>query len=54
MLCFLGIEENIGIVDVDVEYFYDVLDDRMEIEYILGSYDRRMYVFERFINFEKF
>lgn len=54
MLCFSGIEENIGTVDVDVEHPHDVLDDRMETEHTSGSCDRRMHVFERFINPEKF
>lgn len=54
MLCFSGIEENIGTVDVDVEHPHDVPDDRMETEHTSGSCDRRMHVFERFINPEKF
>lgn len=54
MLCFPGIEENIGTVDVDVEHPHDVLDDRMETEHTSGSYDIRMRVFKRLINPEKF
>lgn len=54
MLCFPGIEENIGTVDVDVEHPHDVSDDRMETEHTSGSYDIRMHIFERFINPKKF
>lgn len=54
LLCFSGIEENIGTVDVDVEHPHDVSDDRMETEHTSGSYDIRMHIFERFINPKKF